>query len=170
VPDHGVNRHAAFFFLSGPRPWFCTYESPRLSSELRSADSVAIVTGTLIVILPTNKQLLNPALDRRSAETGLLLARWGKLHAVRSVLWRSCYCCIFSFSRSLNRAMLTNAPPARRSVQVFYGHVIMKATSQRSDPFFRGALWIIAISWITIVVLVFAFYFSVLLLNFLFQR
>ena len=55
-------------------------------------------------------------------------------------------------------------------MQVFYGHVIMKATSQRSDPFFRSALWIIAISWITIVVLVFAFYFSVLLLNFLFQR
>ena len=44
------------------------------------------MTGTLIMILPTNKQLLNPALDTRSAErgTGLLLARWGKLHAVRS--------------------------------------------------------------------------------------
>jgi len=46
----------------------------------------------------------------------------------------------------------------------------MKAMSQRSDPFFRSALWIIAISWITIVILVFAFYFSVLLLNFIFQR
>jgi len=46
----------------------------------------------------------------------------------------------------------------------------MKAMSQRSDPFFLSALWIIAISWITIVILVFAFYFSVLLLNFIFQR
>jgi len=38
------------------------------------------------VILPTNKQLLNPALDKRSTLAGQLLARWGKLHAVRSVL------------------------------------------------------------------------------------
>lgn len=41
---------------------------------------------TLIVILPTNKRLLSPELDRRSAETERLLARWGSLHAVRSVL------------------------------------------------------------------------------------
>lgn len=41
---------------------------------------------TLIVFLPINKQLLNPALDRRSAETERLFARWGMLHAVRSVL------------------------------------------------------------------------------------
>jgi hypothetical protein len=41
---------------------------------------------TPIVILPTNKQLLSPTLDRRSAQTERLLARWGTLHAVRSVL------------------------------------------------------------------------------------
>jgi hypothetical protein len=46
---------------------------------------VSVIPFTLIVILPTNKQLLNPALDRRSAQTGRLLARWGTLHAVRSV-------------------------------------------------------------------------------------
>ena len=46
----------------------------------------AVIPFTLIVILPTNKQLLSPTLDRRSAETGRLLARWGALHAVRSVL------------------------------------------------------------------------------------
>jgi len=45
----------------------------------------SVIPFTLIVILPTNKQLLSPALDRRSAETGRLLARWGRLHAVRSV-------------------------------------------------------------------------------------
>jgi hypothetical protein len=45
-----------------------------------------VMPFTLIVILPTNKQLLNPALDRRSPQTGQLLARWGTLHAVRSVL------------------------------------------------------------------------------------
>ena len=40
----------------------------------------------LIVILPTNKRLLSPALDRGSAEAKRLLARWGSLHAVRSVI------------------------------------------------------------------------------------
>ena len=46
----------------------------------------SVIPFTLIVILPTNKQLLNPALDRRSVQTGRLLIRWGALHAVRSVL------------------------------------------------------------------------------------
>jgi len=46
----------------------------------------AVIPFTLIVILPTNKQLLNPVLDRKSAEAGQLLARWGVLHGVRSVL------------------------------------------------------------------------------------
>jgi hypothetical protein len=45
-----------------------------------------VIPFTLIVILPTNKRLLGPALDRGSAETERLLARWGRLHAVRSVL------------------------------------------------------------------------------------
>jgi hypothetical protein len=46
----------------------------------------AVIPFTLVVILPTNKQLLNPMLDRRSAQAGQLLARWGRLHAGRSVL------------------------------------------------------------------------------------
>jgi len=46
----------------------------------------AVIPFTLIVILPTNKQLLSPALDRRSAQTERLLALWGALHAVRSIL------------------------------------------------------------------------------------
>jgi hypothetical protein len=46
----------------------------------------SVIPFTLIVILPTNKRLLSPTLDRRSSETGRLLARWGALHAVRSVL------------------------------------------------------------------------------------
>ena len=41
---------------------------------------------TLIVILPTNKGLPSPTLDRRSAEAERLLIRWGRLHALRSVL------------------------------------------------------------------------------------
>ena len=46
----------------------------------------SVIPFTLIVILPTNKRLLSLALDRRAAETERLLARWGMLHAVRSVL------------------------------------------------------------------------------------
>jgi hypothetical protein len=46
----------------------------------------SVIPFTLIVILPTNNRLLSPTLDRRSAETGRLLARWGAVHAVRSVL------------------------------------------------------------------------------------
>jgi hypothetical protein len=46
----------------------------------------AVIPFTLIVIFPTNKQLLSPTLDRRSVEAERLLARWGALHAVRSVL------------------------------------------------------------------------------------
>src|SRR5262245_58521651 len=45
----------------------------------------AVVPFTLIVIMPTNKQLLAPALQRDSAEAGRLLVRWGHLHAARTV-------------------------------------------------------------------------------------
>ena len=46
----------------------------------------SVIPFTLIAILPTNKRLLSPTLDRRSAEAERLLARWNALHAVRSVL------------------------------------------------------------------------------------
>jgi hypothetical protein len=46
----------------------------------------ALVPYTLIVIFPTNKRLLDPSLDPRGREAPVLLLRWGRLHAVRSVL------------------------------------------------------------------------------------
>ena len=46
----------------------------------------SVIPFTLLVILPTNKLLLSPTLDKRSVEAERLLARWGALHAVRSVL------------------------------------------------------------------------------------
>lgn len=46
----------------------------------------AVIPFTLLVILPTNTRLLAADLDRRSAEAAALLARWGRLHAVRSAL------------------------------------------------------------------------------------
>jgi hypothetical protein len=44
------------------------------------------VPYTLIVVKPTNNQLLDPTRDPASAETRMLLERWGKLHTVRSGL------------------------------------------------------------------------------------
>jgi len=46
----------------------------------------AVVPFTLLVIFPTNKQLLDPALDPRDDKASELLRRWGRLHATRSVL------------------------------------------------------------------------------------
>ena len=46
----------------------------------------AAIPYTLIVILPTNKRLLDPLLDPRTAEAEALLARWGHLHAGRAVV------------------------------------------------------------------------------------
>ena len=46
----------------------------------------SVIPFTVVAILPTNKRLLSPALDRRSAEAERLLARWGRLHAMRSIL------------------------------------------------------------------------------------
>jgi uncharacterized membrane protein len=46
---------------------------------------IAVVPFTLVVILPTNKRLLDPSLDPKSSDA-TLLTRWGRLHAVRTFL------------------------------------------------------------------------------------
>jgi hypothetical protein len=46
----------------------------------------ALVPYTLVVIMPTNHRLLNPTLDAGSGEARELLLRWGRLHAVRTVV------------------------------------------------------------------------------------
>jgi uncharacterized membrane protein len=46
----------------------------------------AVVPFTLIVIMPTNNKLLAPGRDMASPETRALLVRWGRLHAVRTIL------------------------------------------------------------------------------------
>ena len=47
---------------------------------------VGVVPFTLLGIIPTNRRLLAPGLDPESPEADGLLRRWGRLHAVRSVL------------------------------------------------------------------------------------
>lgn len=46
----------------------------------------AVLPFTLIAIMPTNHALFAPDRDLASAKTRGLLQRWGRLHAVRSVL------------------------------------------------------------------------------------
>ena len=46
----------------------------------------AVVPYTLVVLFPTNKQLLDPALDAVSPRAAALLGRWNTLHAVRTLL------------------------------------------------------------------------------------
>jgi hypothetical protein len=45
-----------------------------------------VVPFTLIVILPTNRQLESQELDIRSEEADRILRRWGRLHAIRTLL------------------------------------------------------------------------------------
>ncbi len=45
-----------------------------------------LVPFTLIIIMPTNRRLLDPQLDPGSREAGELLSLWGRLHAWRTVV------------------------------------------------------------------------------------
>jgi uncharacterized membrane protein len=47
---------------------------------------VSVIPFTALAILPTNKQLLDPETANNLALAEKLLTRWGRLHAVRSVL------------------------------------------------------------------------------------
>ena len=46
----------------------------------------SVIPFTFIAIMPINHRLLTPGRDIASSETRALLEKWGKLHAVRSVL------------------------------------------------------------------------------------
>ena len=46
----------------------------------------AVIPITLLVILPTNKQLLAPPTAEDLGRVRVLLGRWNRLHALRSVL------------------------------------------------------------------------------------
>lgn len=48
--------------------------------------TAAAILFTLVVILPTNTRLKAFAADSAGAESRALLTRWGRLHAVRTVL------------------------------------------------------------------------------------
>lgn len=74
---------AAVGFVSAVLAWFSG--SP-LSWLIGGILLGAVIPFTLLVIFPTNKQLLDSKLDKTSALAEQLLVRWGRLHAVRSLL------------------------------------------------------------------------------------
>jgi len=70
-------------FISGLTVWFL---NGGILWLLGATFIGAVIPYTFIVIMPTNQKLLAPERDLSSIETRELLVRWGKLHAVRSVL------------------------------------------------------------------------------------
>ncbi|MBI2802757.1 MAG: DUF1772 domain-containing protein [Gammaproteobacteria bacterium] len=63
------------WLLGGGKPWL-----------VGAALIGLVIPFTFIVIMPTNHRLLEPGRDLMSIETRALLEKWGRLHAVRSVL------------------------------------------------------------------------------------
>jgi hypothetical protein len=71
--------------------WASAPEESRKEPKIRAthinrSTPSGIYLFTLIVILPTNKRLLDPSLDKDSKLAEQLLQRWATLHAVRSAL------------------------------------------------------------------------------------
>src|SRR6266566_6925589 len=62
------------------------YMAGRGTSVLVAAIVLAtVVPWTLIVIMPTNKELLNPTRVATTPDTDVLLRKWGRLHVIRTV-------------------------------------------------------------------------------------
>jgi len=74
---------AVLSFLAGGAAWFLGGGMAWLVAALLIG---VVVPFTLIVIKPTNDKLLASGRDLASADTRALLERWGRLHAVRSLL------------------------------------------------------------------------------------
>ncbi len=73
---------AAIGFVSALRAWRSSADARWL---IGGGMLVAVIPFTVLVILPTNKQLLDPATARDLEHAEQLLTRWGRLHAVRSL-------------------------------------------------------------------------------------
>jgi hypothetical protein len=70
-------------FLAGVSAWGLGAGGLWLASALLLG---SVVPFTFLGIMPTNHALLAPGRDLSSAETRMLLEKWGRLHAVRSLL------------------------------------------------------------------------------------
>lgn len=68
---------------AGVYAWFLSRDGWVLAGAILLS---SVVPYTLVVVMPTNKLILHPALDATPAEKMRLLNRWGRLHAVRTAL------------------------------------------------------------------------------------
>ena len=73
---------AAIGFVSALRAWRSSADARWL---MGGAVLVAVIPFTAVAIMPTNKQLLDPATAGDLERAEQLLTRWGRLHAVRSI-------------------------------------------------------------------------------------
>ena len=74
---------ALLSFASGTAAWLVGADVMWLVAAILMG---VVVPYTFVVVMPTNRRLLDPARDLASAETRLLLEKWNRLHAVRTVL------------------------------------------------------------------------------------
>jgi hypothetical protein len=70
---------AAFSFLTAIGAWLT---GSKVWWMIGGLLILSVVPFTLMAILPTNKQLLDPSLEMNLDLAGELLNRWGKLHAI----------------------------------------------------------------------------------------
>ncbi|MSQ46837.1 MAG: DUF1772 domain-containing protein [Deltaproteobacteria bacterium] len=69
--------------IAGAGSWFITGNLLWLLGTLLI---FAVIPFTFIAIMPTNKLLLDPGIDKTSPTTRALPEKWGTLHGVRSIL------------------------------------------------------------------------------------
>jgi hypothetical protein len=74
---------AVISLLSGASAWLLGSDVFWLVAALVIG---SVVPFTFAVVMPTNRQLLDPNRDLGAAETRLLLETWNRLHAVRTLL------------------------------------------------------------------------------------
>ena len=74
---------ALLSLVSGVIAWWLGAGTSWLTAALLVG---GVVPFTFAVIMPTNNKLLLPGRDLASQETRELLVRWGRLHAVRTLL------------------------------------------------------------------------------------
>jgi len=82
-------------FVSGAVAWFQDSGVGWLVGGLLLG---GLAPYTLVIMMPTNRRLLDPRLDAGSREAGRLLLRWGRLHTVRTLVGVAVFVAFVGFS------------------------------------------------------------------------
>jgi uncharacterized membrane protein len=92
-----------------------------------------VVPFTLLVILPTNKRLLDPSLDRDSETARMLLQKWGRLHAVRTVLSTAALA-VFLWAGTMTARMHAREQTLRQDLFVLRNVIDQYTLDKREAP------------------------------------